>query len=446
MNVILIVIDSLRKDHVGAYGNDWIQTPNLDALAGQSLIFDQARPESMPTIPARRAIHTGLRTFPFRNFVPPKGNHVRLYGWQPIPEDQTTLAEILQGSGYETMLITDTQHQFRSSMNFQRGFDMFSFIRGQENDPYRPFWEVPPQSLDNTLTTGNPDNVEGKMRQYFANTTYRKSEEDYFAPRVFGQAAEFLQGVKDREPFFLAVDCFDPHEPWDPPEKYVKLYDDGYRGREPYVSVYGDSGYLTARQLERMRALYAAEVTMTDRWLGRLMNTVEDLDLAKNTMVLLLSDHGHAFGEHDIVGKPPDALWPENTDVPFMIRHPEGKKAGEVSDYYASTHDVAPTVLGSLGIRPPSPMDGQDLSVLLNDEKPEPRPYFTIGWHKYVYARDDRYVMFGSNTGRRAKLFDLREDPAQKNNVAWRNSDVVDKMFRDYVLKDAGGPLPNYDI
>ena len=358
MNVILIVIDSLRKDHVGAYGNDWIQTPNLDALAAQSLVFTEARPEAMPTIPARRAIHTGLRTFPFRNFVPPKGHHVRLYGWQPIPEDQTTLAEVLQGAGYETMLVTDTQHQFRSSMNFQRGFNMFSFIRGQENDPDRPFWEAPRRSLDNTLKTGDPDNVEGKMRQYFANTAYRRSEEDYFAPQVFTKASEFIHGVKDREPFFLTVDCFDPHEPWDPPKKYVDLYDDGYRGPEPYVSVYGDSGYLTGRQLERMRALYAAEVTMTDRWLGRFLNTVDDLGLSENTMFLLLSDHGHAVGEHGTVGKPPNAFWPENTDVAFMIRHPEGKKSGETSDYYASTHDVVPVGTRLPGHPPPGP-DGR---------------------------------------------------------------------------------------
>lgn len=83
-------------------------------------------------------------------------------------------------------------------------------------------------------------------------------------------------------------------------------------------------------------------------------------------------------------------------------------------------------------------MDGQDLSVLLDGEEPEPRPCLTIGWHGYVYARDDRYIMFGPNTGRRTKLFDLKEDPGQKN-IAWRNSGIVDRMFREYVLKDAGG-------
>src|SRR3712207_5648053 len=73
MNVILVILDSLRKDHVGAYGNNRIRTPSLDALAGESLRLTQAYPESIPTLPARRAIHTGLRTWPFRNWKPPEG-------------------------------------------------------------------------------------------------------------------------------------------------------------------------------------------------------------------------------------------------------------------------------------------------------------------------------------------------------------------------------------
>jgi Sulfatase/TAT (twin-arginine translocation) pathway signal sequence len=91
-NVVLIIIDSLRKDHIGAYGNDKIRTPNLDALAKDSLLFTQAYPESIPTICARRAIHTGLRTWPFEDWRRYKGIDVGLQGWQPIPNHQTTLA------------------------------------------------------------------------------------------------------------------------------------------------------------------------------------------------------------------------------------------------------------------------------------------------------------------------------------------------------------------
>jgi arylsulfatase A-like enzyme len=106
-----VIIDSLRKDHVGAYGNDWIKSPNLDTLARESLLFTRAHPEAMATIPARHAIHTGMRTWPTR---PP------YFGWESIPSGQRILAEILSVEGYRTALVTDTYVQF--PMNFGRGF------------------------------------------------------------------------------------------------------------------------------------------------------------------------------------------------------------------------------------------------------------------------------------------------------------------------------------
>jgi phosphoglycerol transferase MdoB-like AlkP superfamily enzyme len=164
---------------------------------------------------------------------------------------------------------------------------------------------------------------------------------------------EFLEAVREGPPFFLVVDSYDSHEPWDPPKKYASLYNDGYDGPEPYTVIYGPN-YLTERELKRMRALYAGEVTMVDRWLGKFLEKMDELNLFENTLLIVLSDHGVAHGEHGIVGKPRYALWPEVTDIVFFIRHPEGKRAGETSDYYTSTHDVAPTVLGFLGIDQPS--------------------------------------------------------------------------------------------
>src|SRR3712207_4487179 len=138
MNVVVVIIDSLRKDHLGAYGNPWIETPSLDALATESLRFRRAYPESLPSIPARRGIHTGLRSFPFRGWVKWSEDDVGLRGWQPIPRDQTTLAEILEQEGYNNLFVTDTLHQFRPFYDFHRGFGVFHFVRGQERDFYRP--------------------------------------------------------------------------------------------------------------------------------------------------------------------------------------------------------------------------------------------------------------------------------------------------------------------
>ena len=443
MNVVVVIIDTLRKDHVGAYGNNWIKTPSLDVLAKESLRFTRPYPESIPSIPARRGIHTGMRSFPFRGWEKWCEDDVGLRGWQPIPRDQTTLAETLADEGYNNLFVTDTLHQFRPFYDMHRGFGVFHFIRGQERDFYRPRTPASSKKIDSVLIGGpSADHAEDIMLQYLANTMGREREEDWFAPQVFLKGMEFLEAAEVDQPFFLVVDNYDPHEPWDTPEEYVSLYDDGYEGPEPMTSSSGPSDWLTSRQLKRMRALYSAEVTMMDRWLGRFLDKLEELNLFENTLLILLSDHGHAFGEHGFAGKVPAAMYPELTDITFFIRHPEGKGAGEASDYYASTHDVAPTVLGSLGIEPQKPMDGQDLSILLDGNEPEQkREHFTAGYHDHVWARDERYAMFARSNGSEAKLFDLKEDPDMKRNIADSNPSLVKQMYQGYVIRDAGGPL-----
>ena len=452
MNVMVIIIDSLRKDHVGALGNRWIKTPNLDRLARESLVFERALPESIPTINARRAIHTGTRSWPFKDWVVPKGEDIRLQGWQPIPEGQTTLAQVLKEHGYRSMLVTDTMHQFKPSYNMHEGFDAFDFIRGQNTDNYQPNWTYPPEKVDRALLDGDVEAMRAQMQQYWANIAgtnlgARGGEEDYLSPRVFTRASEYLRlASAGGGPFFMVVDSFDPHEPWDIPEEYVRMYDDGsYEGEEPFSVIYGPSDYLAERELARMKARYAGEVTMVDRWLGRFLDTMKELNLFGNTLLILLSDHGVALGEHGYTGKPPYVLWPEVTDVPFFVRHPGGKMAGERSDYHASTHDVAPTILGALGMEAPAQMTGQDLSVFFAGRKPEQeRSHFTLGYHEYVWARDEDYVMFARNDGSEALLFDIEEDSEMTKNVANAHQEVLKTMWKEYVLEDAGGPLPRY--
>jgi arylsulfatase A-like enzyme len=442
VNVILVILDSLRKDHVGAYGNDWIKTPNLDALARESFRFTRAHPESLPTLCARRAIHTGMRTWPFRNFVKLPGETFQPLGWDPIPQDQTTLAEILSGAGYSTALYADTQPLFHPSMNFQRGFGVFEWVRGQERDRFRPKLGVPEDEIRQNTVAGNDASMVDKVRQYLANTKHRKGEEDYFSPRLFTKGMEYLDTADEGQPFFLVLDSFDPHEPWDPPDKYVNLYSENYKGRDPIVPNYGASDWIGDRELERMKALYSGEVTMVDRWLGRFLDKMESTGRMEDTFLLVLADHGVALGEHGYTGKPYNALWPELTDTPFFIRSPNGKGAGKTSDYYASTHDVAPTILGALGLLPPEKMDGQYLTLLFEGSEPAPRPHFTLGYDHYVWARDERYVMFGLGDRSDLKLYDLQSDPGMNHDVAAENQDIVRHMFDDYVLKDAGGSLP----
>ena len=385
VNVILVILDSLRKDHIGVYGNDRIQTPNLDALAKESLRFTRAYPESLPTLCARRAIHTGMRAWPFRNFVKLPGETFQPAGWQPIPEVQITVSETLFASGYTTAMFADTQPLFHPSMNFQRGFGVFEWLRGQERDRFRPKLGVPEEQIRQNTVPGNDKIMVDKVRQYLANTRDRRTEEDWFAPRLFTRGMEYLEQAGEGQPFFLVLDSFDPHEPWDPPEEYVSIYDDGYDGRDPIVPNYGPADWIGDEELERMKALYSGEVTMVDRWLGHFLDKMESTGRMDDTLLIVLADHGVAQGEHGYTGKPYRALWPELTDIPFFIRHPEGKGAGQTSDYFASTHDVAPTILDATGLAPPQNLDGQPLTLLLEGSEPQPRSHFTLGYDKYVW-------------------------------------------------------------
>jgi len=166
---------------------------------------------------------------------------------------------------------------------------------------------------------GNVPAMTGQMRQYWANLQFRQTEEDWFAPQVFTRASEVLETVSEGNPYFLTVDCYDPHEPWDMPEEYVKMYDEEpYDGKEPFSVIYGPSDYLTERELTRMKARYSGELTMMDRWLGRFMDKMEELGLFDNTLLILLADHGVAHGEHGFTGKPDNVLWPATSNLPWL--------------------------------------------------------------------------------------------------------------------------------
>jgi len=443
MNLVFIMIDSLRADYVGCYGNKWIKTPNVDNLAKESILFKSVFPESLPTIPIRRSTFTGKRVFPFEDYRPRKGDPVIWPGWEPIPEDRVTLAEILQNNGYRTALITDTFHMFKPSMNFHRGYDQWEWIRGQEADNYKS--AIPKDvNLDKYMVPAMKGTwVETILKRYFANTKDRKTEEDYFAPRVFKSAMKWLEENKDAEKFFLCIDCFDPHEPWDPPKKYIDLYDPDYKGKEIIRPIYGNSDYLSEKELNHIRALYAGEVTMVDTWLGYFLDKMKELELMDTTLIVFLSDHGHPLGEHGIIGKLPWALYPELMDVPLLVRHPKGEKAGTHIDKFVYNHDIFPTILNLLEIPTPEKSNSINLWFYVTEKNAPERGYVTSIFRDYVWARDEKYAYISNIYGKEVHLYDVESDPNQHKDIAQENPKEVKRMF-ERILEDAKGVLPDH--
>jgi arylsulfatase A-like enzyme len=446
MNVLLLIVDSLRPDHVGAYGSPQIQTPNVDSLANRGLRFNRAFPEAMVTIPARRSIFTCRRIFPFRNFVP-NPELGESPGWLPITDTKRTFTSVLRDEGYWVAQVSDNPHlAFTKAFEpFRESFDHWTAVLGQSGfykPPETVPWSVvrhwlPPQLRDERYMPG--------MRKYLANTGAGVDEEETCAARVYKAAADLLDEARLRQPFALTVDCFDPHEPWSPPRKYVDMYGDpDYRGPEIGVTRYGFS-HFSEEQLRRLHAIYAGEVTMTDRWLGHFLERFYKMGLHENTVIILLSDHGYLLGERGYTGKVPSQLHPELAQVPFIIVHPERKAAGEVSQYFASTHDVGPTLLSMVGIERPKWIQGTDLSPLLDGkEPPERREFHYGGMYNRFYIRTDDWVLIGDNRGQERHMYDLRIDPHEFTNVVEKNTRVNEELYRT-VLEAAGGPLPYYE-
>jgi arylsulfatase A-like enzyme len=456
-NVVVIVIDSLRPDFVGAYGAPRTRTPHFDRLFARGLRFNRAFPEALVTVPARRSIFTGRRIFPYRDFTPIADLGVSP-GWEGIGNLDHTLMKSLSDAGYRTIQVTDNPHTgfTQTYKPFRLAWDSFTSIEGRtgERNPPSTVSDAEVRRWLPKELQGNERYVEG-MKKNLANTGYGRDDSESDAARVFGAAADQLSAAaRTGDKFALVIDCFDPHEPWTAPKEYIDLYGDpGYEGPEVGTIDYGVQNYLSKDELRRAHAGYAAAVTMTDRWLGSFLDRFDELGLGDNTAIVLLSDHGILLGERGWIGKIPGELHPELAQVPFVVVHPGGKRAGESSDYYASTHDVAPTVLSLLGIDQPSWMDGADLSALFDSggagAKPvQERPFHYGGMFNRYFIRTDQWVLLGDNLGGNRQLFDLTLDPGEWRDVAESsraNRRIAEELYQQVIEATGGEPLPYYD-
>jgi arylsulfatase A-like enzyme len=459
-NVVMLFTDSTRADYISAYNPDSLaKTPNLDALAKESLVFNHAVPEAMPTGPARRSILTGVRSFPFRNYVPTKGLPLGP-GWIPIPAFQPIVTEVLGEAGVETAYCTDNPFLIGPRFsNFRRTVDTIkpSFSQGAYRFLNKPFKRPAPRSaIDRYLLPELSNSVEvGRLRSMVGwNSIYRDSEGDYPTARVFRSGLRLLDDLKEKgKPFFLGIDGFDPHEPLDAPRVYQMRWGSKPKGIEkqgitpiqPFETPYSwvVNVDVDSETLERVRELYAAEIEFMDEWVGRFMNELDRQKLMDNTVVMYMSDHGLTLGEDGIIGKHAARAQWHIYHVPGMIRHPEGKRAGERSDYFASTYDLPRTALGFMGVRAPGLMAGEDLSVFFDGGEPPPRPVFTSCYDDHVLAGDHDWFLLSDSEGKRKRLYDKRADPKELVDVASEHPQQVDRLWRT-LADEAGGTLPQF--
>ena len=417
-NALLVVLPLVRADHVNAFeGGSPADTPNLNELTKNSLRFDRAIPESMPALSVRRALVTGMRAFPFRDWR-------RLEGFPPVPgfnpvwDHQPLLMEVTRGAGIETIYVTDNP--------------VFSGARFPDVRPSDGGPSAPAEGGDE-LPTG----IDQELLKSFARLTEATK-------RSTRAGISALREVRRADSFFLAVDPFDPIDAFTAPPFYVRpgrAEDDGLGPTDGRLVALGFSD----KDIDRVREAYVNHVEAVDDELGKLLDEVPD-----DTAVFVLGDHGLALGEHGYLGRAAPTSHRISYEIPYLIRHPDGQRSGDDVDWYASTHDIAPTLLSFLGLTIPGKMEGEDLTALFDDVDQEDlpdRPKSITAVGTQIIIRDRRWLVVADRERIVRRMFDddeeVEDDITRFDNIANEDTGKLTELSLASLVA-AGGTLPEF--
>ncbi len=451
-NIILLITDTYRYDNLFDRAVRPVRTPCLDRFAAERAFEVRGVYNgSFPTIPHRTDVITGRIGWPH-------------HGWQNLEmSSANALPRMLEAEGYATQLICDCPHLFKSG--FQHTFTAAFQHRGQEGDKpllhlNDPIDEVMPQNKTRLapMFRGHP-----LVDTHRWINRYYNCEHDTFSARTSMTTARWLEENYKAAPFFLWVDFFDPHEPWDPPEYLVKRYHQEYDGIPMLHPNYGLAGDYTEKELLNLWAHYAAEAELVDRALGRILQKIDDLRLWDDSIVVITSDHGFSIGEHGRCGKSNiscgrDArfwpIYPEVGHVPFLIAGP-GIPQGGSSNALAQPFDIMPTIfeLAQIKAEAPEAIEGESFAGIVRGE---------VGSHRDVvmsacFAAPDQeqlpakvvtpfvvtpefgYAPVGADG--QEELYDLRKDPLAAIDIAADDPGTVRRMrdaFLEYIARFQG--------
>ncbi len=408
-NAIVLMFDTLQFNYLGCYGNDWIKTPNMDRLAREGVLFENSYTEGVPTIPCRRAMHTGRYTLPYA-------------GWTPMTAEDTSIADLCWGRPIDTALIFDCPMYRLPKFGYTRGFDKVWFTHGHEGDAdyyaKDPIFHLNMEDYFDEKTSAaylerhNPavaNATFGEMKKYLAQRQFGgEKEENRYVAKTIDKAIEYLEQVDRQKQFYLWIDSFDPHEPWDPPSVWDPekkcMYDPDYEGKDeflPFPDVV--EGLYTEPQLHHIRMLYAEMVTLCDKYLGKLLDALKRMGFEENTLFMMVSDHGQPLGNgehgHGLLRKMRPWPYEELVHTPLLLRAP-GIKAGQRIKGFVQSCDVAPTVCDWLGIGVHPDMQGHSLLKLASGEVEKVRDFAIAGYYSFswaIYTEEYSYIHWVKN-------------------------------------------------
>jgi arylsulfatase A-like enzyme len=392
-NVVFILLDSLNKYALGAYGGTEWDTPNLDRFAKDAIRFDRHYSGSLPCIPARHDLLCGAWDFLWKP-------------WGSIEIWEEPLTDALRRQGVATKLVSDHPHLFESGgENYHVGFFAWEYLRGHEGDPWRtrpdPSW------------LGAPSFGRGWL-PYDTSRGWFRTEEDFPGPQTMSAAARWLdeeapansgrapldafpEHTETYDRFLLFVDEFDPHEPFDSPDPYASMYDTEWDGPHliwpPYMRGAQKRGILDEAGARQVRAQYGGKLTMIDQWFGRILDALDRGGYWDDTAVIVTTDHGHYLGEKDTWGKPPVPIYETMGHIPLLVRWPGAQP--RTIDALTTSVDLSATITDIFGASCKQRTHGRSVVPLITGEQSSIRDWALSGiWgHEVHLLWDDlKYV------------------------------------------------------
>ena len=373
MKCIMVMFDSLNRHMLPPYGCDWTHAPNFKRLAQRTVTFDRSYICSMPCMPARRDLHTGRPNFLHRS-------------WGPLEAFDDSMPQMLQNKGIYTHLVSDHYHYWEDGGATYHGrYNSWQFFRGQEADAW--VGQVAPPYV--------PKHINGKDNPIFwVNRQFMRNEEDQPQSQTFRAGVDFIDRNHDQDNWFVQIECFDPHEPFQVNRKYTDLYPHDYSKPIFDCPAYGTVKN-TPEEVQQAKHTYASLLSMCDASLGHVLDAMDKYDMWKDTMLIVWTDHGFMLGEHNYFAKNMPVVWQEISHTPFFVWDPRSGKRGERRQSLVQPSiDLGPTLLDYFGVEKTKDMLGQNLRDTIATDKPV-REAGIFGYHaNRIAVTDGRYVYY----------------------------------------------------
>ncbi|MBN3039155.1 MAG: sulfatase [Candidatus Omnitrophica bacterium] len=441
-NIVLLTLDAFRKDFLGCYGSSLGATPNIDSLAGESVVFDNAYSFLFGTDPVHTSILTGL--WPWSHGIIHHGPWVSKYEKRFVSlKDDQFLPRILKESGYVTSAIDFLGRWYKTGFDYYSGSLRKNRMQSMLDFGHRAICKIFPR-----LPYWFLKHLPGTIAAY-----------DY-AEKV----VEHAKGIIDKRPFFLFLHFWDTHTPYDPPPQYVRRFKhvkskynkkikeiiDRISG--PKYKRYMKMCTYSARSTDEIVQRYIGSLNYIDEQIGSLISYFKANNLFDNTMIIVTFDHGEGLGEHNAYFGH-HTHFEEILKAALIIKFPKGAYKGSRVRPFARHIDVVPTILDFLNIKTNHIFDGESLLTLINEPtRVKPRPVLFGFMHerigvgkrigiidnewKYSFSLGPRRICprCGFVHHQREELFNLKDDPQELVNLANEKKDLT-KTLRQEIEK-----------